>query len=229
MQSSRRAVIFVAVLLFASLSGAQEAASPAAPRAPAVSSAPAEPAQVKFLFDWNQGRPWISYSILVRSDGKAHFDGDPNPVEGEGEDSFQQDFTVSEANRQKIFSTAKKLNYFNESFEFPKKIAQTGRKTLEYQSASGHGSATYNWSENKDIQELTRIFQAIATTLDYGRKLAFQYRFDKLGMDQQLRDLEQLVRPKATSRNWMRLSPSCRRSPMTQRSCTSAVGAPNIC
>jgi hypothetical protein len=32
----------------------------------------------------------------------------------------------------------------------------------------------------------------MATTIDYGEKLAFQYRFDKLGMDQRVRELEQL-------------------------------------
>jgi len=53
-------------------------------------------------------------------------------------------------------------------------------------------STTYNWSQNTDIQELTRIFQGVATTLDYGRKLTFQYRFDKLGMDQRIKELEQL-------------------------------------
>ena len=39
------------------------------------------------------------------------------------------------------------------------------------------------------MQELTRLFLAIANTLDYGRKLAFQYRFDKLGMDARLKEL----------------------------------------
>ena len=42
------------------------------------------------------------------------------------------------------------------------------------------------------MQELTRLFQAIATTLDYGRKLAFKYRFDKLGIDAQLKTLQDM-------------------------------------
>ena len=33
----------------------------------------------------------------------------------------------------------------------------------------------------------------IATSVDYGRKLAFQYRFDKLGMDQRLKELQELA------------------------------------
>ncbi|HEY4900909.1 MAG TPA: hypothetical protein VIH91_08845, partial [Terriglobales bacterium] len=31
-----------------------------------------------------------------------------------------------------------------------------------------------------------------ATTLDYGRKLAFKYRFDKLGLDAELKDLQDM-------------------------------------
>ncbi len=42
------------------------------------------------------------------------------------------------------------------------------------------------------MEELTKLFEAIATTIDYGRKLAFQYRFDKLGMDERLKELQDL-------------------------------------
>jgi hypothetical protein len=153
---------------------------------------PADQPQVRFIFDWNQGRPWLSYSFKVRSNGLTHFDGYPNPAEGGDGEEFQQDLTLSEANRMRIFELAKKTNYFQGDFNFKKKIAQTGQKTLEYQSPDVLGSATYNWSENASIQELTRLFQSIATTLDYGRKLEFQYRFDKLGMDQRIRELEDL-------------------------------------
>ena len=145
-----------------------------------------------FLFDWPQGRPWISYFLKVGADGKTHFEGDPNAAEPGDSDPFQQDFLLSRTNRQKIFDLAKKANYFQGNFDYPKKIAQTGKKTLEYESPSLQTSTTYNWSQNTDIQELTRIFQGIATTLDYGRKLTFQYRFDKLGMDQRIKELEQL-------------------------------------
>jgi hypothetical protein len=39
---------------------------------------------------------------------------------------------------------------------------------------------------------LTRLFQSIATTVDFGRKLEFQYRFDKLGIDAQLNSLKDM-------------------------------------
>ncbi len=100
---------------------------------------------------------------------------------------------MSAANRQKIFELTQKLNYFRGDFDSHlKHIAQTGRKTLEYRSSQIQGATTYNWSQNADVEELTKLFQAIATTIDFGRKLAFQYRFDKLGMDERLKELQDL-------------------------------------
>ncbi len=61
-----------------------------------------------------------------------------------------------------------------------------------YKSAQVQGSSTYNYSQNPEVQQLTKLFLGLATTLDYGRKLAWNYRFDKLGMDQTLSELEQL-------------------------------------
>jgi len=156
-------------------------------------------AYVAFKFDWDQGRPWARYTITVDDAGNAHFEGVGSPIDNGDNDAFTQDFTMSDANRQKIFELAKKADYFQGNFETKQKnIARTGEKTLKYHGmAAGSGqslntSATYNYSPNSDIQELTRIFQSIAMTLDFGRKLAFQYRFDKLGMDDRLRSLQEM-------------------------------------
>jgi hypothetical protein len=176
----RLCLAFIILLLVLPASAQQEATPPAA-----------QPA-VTFDFDWSPGIPWQTYSITVRADGNAHFQGTPAPDKAGGDpDLFQQDFIMSEANRLKIFDLAKKLNYFHGDFDSHlKQIAQTGRKTLEYNSANKHGSTSYNWSQNADVQELSRLFVAIANTFDYGRKLSFQYRFDKLGMDARLNELE---------------------------------------
>ena len=157
---------------------------------------------VTFKFFWEQGRPWTAYKLTVASTGAAHFEGVPSATENGDTDAFQQDFNISTANRDKIFELAKKLNYFKGDFDFhQKRIAKTGEKTLIYHAAPEGGvpgvsaidnSTSYNFSQNADVQELTRLFQSIATTLDYGRKLAFQYRFDKLGLDARLRELQEL-------------------------------------
>ncbi len=171
---------FAPVLLMPLLVAAQQAPPDTAP-------APGQAASVRFSFDWPQGIPWQKYSIDVQADGKAHFDGVPNAADSRDTDPYRQDFSMSAANRQKIFDLTQKLNYFRGDFDSHlKHIAQTGRKTLEYRSAQVQGATTYNWSQNADVEELTKLDQAIAMTIDYGRKLEFQYRFDKLGMDERL-------------------------------------------
>ena len=155
-------------------------------------------AYVAFKFDWDQGRPWAKYTISVDDAGNAHFEGVGSQTESGDNDSYSQDFTMTDANRQKIFELAKKTDYFQGNFEGKQKnIAKTGEKTLAYHSKGDGGQAeshstTYNYSPNSDIQELTRLFQSIALTLDFGRKLTFQYRFDKLGMDDRLKSLQDM-------------------------------------
>jgi hypothetical protein len=156
-------------------------------------------AYVAFRFDWDQGRPWVRYTVSVDDAGNTHFEGVGNPIESGDNDSFAEDFTMSDANRLKIFESARKSNYFQGNLEAKQKnLAQTGQKTLVYQGRTSSGdqvtknSAIYNYSPNNDVQELTRIFQAIATTVDFGRKLTFQYRFDKLGIDATLKSLQDM-------------------------------------
>ena len=156
---------------------------------PPSSTAPAN-ASVKFSFDWSQGIPWQRYSIEVQADGRSHFEGMPNSADTRDPDLVQKDFVMSAVNLDKIFQLSKSLDYFRADLDSHlKHIAQTGKKTLEYQSPQVSGSATYNWSQKADVEELTRLFMGIAMTIDCGQKLAFQYRFDKLGMDQRLNEL----------------------------------------
>jgi hypothetical protein len=149
---------------------------------------------VAFKFDWDQGRPWVKYTISVDEAGNTRFHGIGNSIEDGDGDDYSLGFTMSAVNRQKIFELSKKVDYFQGNLEAKQKnIAQTGAKTLEYHRAGGAAtSATYNYSPDPNVTELTRIFQAIATAVDFGRKLAFDYRFNKLGIDARLHSLQDL-------------------------------------
>ena len=153
--------------------------------------APAQ-ATVTYLFDWPQGVPWTKFSIHVQSDGKAHFNGTPHPeADNSDTDPVQRDFMMVPGNREGLQLTAA-VNHFQGDLDAHiKHIAQTGQKTLRYQSQQAHTTTTFNWSQNPDVKELLQLLTGIATTIDYGRKLEFQYRFDKLGMAQRLKELEQ--------------------------------------
>ena len=175
-----RPSLLTLVLLATSLLAAQQPSQPSA--------------AVRFSFDWPQGIPWQKFSITVESSGAAHFEGTPHPDGTDGSsEPVVQDFTMSTANSQKVFELAHKLNYFRGDLDSHiKHVAQTGKKTLAYHSPQTEGSATYNWSQNPDVQQITNLFTGIAMTIDYGEKLKFQYRFDKLGMDERLKELVDL-------------------------------------
>ncbi len=179
-------IFVVLVFLAGSMLPAQQSST--------ASAAPKGDTSVTYLFSWPQGVPWTKYSVAVQADGKTHFSGTPQPDALDTDtDPVEHDFAMWDSTRQKIFALAQKLNYFQGNFDAHiKHVAQTGSKTLEYQSPQAHGSSTFNYSQNPDVQALTRIFSGIATTFDYERKLTFQYRYDKLGMDQRLKELEDL-------------------------------------
>jgi hypothetical protein len=97
---------------------------------------------------------------------------------------FKNSMTISAATARKIFTTAEKLNRFDvQCASRLKNVADTGTKTLQYEGQDGKGSCTYNFSDNKDVQALTDVFQGIAETMDTGRKLDQLHRFDRLGLD----------------------------------------------
>ncbi len=96
-----------------------------------------------------------------------------------------------------IFKTARSLNHFNMTCASKaKNIADTGNKTLSYSGPDGRGACTYNFSENKGVMVLTDMFEAIAFTMDTGRRLEFLHRYDRLGLDAEMETLTHEVEQK---------------------------------
>ena len=138
---------------------------------------PPQAPTVVFKLSWDKGLPWSYYAFTVNENGATHFNGTVNAAEGGQAEDFEQDFTMSEATLQEIFRLTKAADFFQGQFETKtKNVAKTGMKTLEFHGPSLNASTTYNFSPNPNIQQLTKLFQAIAVTIDYGRKLSYQYR-----------------------------------------------------
>ena len=160
---------------------------------------------VAFTLNWPSAEPQ-HYTVRVTSDGHAEYTSqasapndaiptsDPaNTASNSGsEEPFMTRFTVSDATSQVIFSLARQANFFNGNFNYDHhRIADTGTKTLAYADSARHYQTSYNWSENKAIDELTHIFEGIGSTIESGRRLEHLMRFDKLGLNQELSGMEQ--------------------------------------
>jgi len=145
---------------------------------------------VTFTVDWPQGAKPQHYALKLDSSGRAAYtsvDDTTNPGEPYG-----LEFIVSDSARDRIFSAARQLNYFNGNFDFTKhKIAFTGTKTLGYSDPQRSSQTTFNWSENAGLMDVTHWLQAICATIAYGRQLEHDLRYDRLSLNSDLKSLEQ--------------------------------------
>jgi len=186
-RSARDKLLSLTILfLFSAVAFAQDQDKP---------SNPAEPT-ISFDLFWEAAIPQ-AYTITVESSGKSTYVSRNPGRQEEGSTSADPDYTlefnISPANRDRIFLLAKAVNYFHGDFDYKHKVANTGRKTLTYADPTRHFQTTYNYSENKDIEQVTRIFQGISNTIEHGRKLQFKRRFDKLGLETELKGMEELA------------------------------------
>jgi hypothetical protein len=150
---------------------------------------------ITFTLDFPGSQP-EHYSLRVQSDGVAHYEstGRLSP-DSEETDSFDLDFTASPATRQKIFELAAKASYFQKDLDaHHKNLAFTGKKTLSYKDGKRSGESTYNYSSQPAARELTSLFQDLSSTLECGRRLLYDHRYQKTALDEELKRMEEMTR-----------------------------------
>lgn len=149
---------------------------------------------IRFAFDWPGVAP-DHYAVSVDSSGRAAYESRGRPfvtAESVPGDPYIVKFMMSSELRDRIFALAEKTDRFRGSFDYTKRrIAHTGQKTLVYESGADRFEATYNWSQHPAIQELTKIFRGISNTFEGARRLDYLRRHDRLGMDAELRRMEE--------------------------------------
>lgn len=149
----------------------------------------AQAATVTFSLDFPGADP-EHYVVSVSSDGAGTYEssGDSEP-RSDPSDPFR--FAVPAHTSKRIFELAAKVD-FAKKIDSGKNVAFTGTKTLTYQDQSKTTKATYNYSSVPAIQLLTGIFQRLSTTLEFGRRLDYDYRYQKLAIEAELKKMEQM-------------------------------------
>lgn len=152
-------------------------------------------ATIRFETFWEAATPQ-NYVITVQAAGRARYlsrnPTRPNQPEGQGADpDFKIEFSLSPNNQAKLFKLAEQANFFKGDFNYTKhRVATTGAKTLTFADPARHFQTKYDWSENEVIEQLTQLFQGISSTIEHGRKLQYLHRFDKLGLEDELKGME---------------------------------------
>ncbi len=61
---------------------------------------------------------------------------------------------------------------------------------MSYKDGQRESSAEYNYSPVPAVQQLTTLFQGVASTLEFGRRLAHYRHYQKLALDDELKRME---------------------------------------
>ncbi|PYX91474.1 MAG: hypothetical protein DMG71_20085 [Acidobacteria bacterium] len=180
--------VFWLVLLGTTVRGVPLCAQAVSPPASAASAGPV----VTFTLDFPGSDP-SRYAIQVPREGDASYDSRAKlSPDSDDTDAFHLDFKISEAMRKKIFDLTAHAGYFQNSVESRRRVASTGSKTLAYRDAQRSTQATYNYSQMPVVQELTTLFQNISLTLEFAHRLQYDYHYQKLALDAELKRMEEM-------------------------------------
>ena len=144
---------------------------------------------ITFTLDFPDSTP-SHYSLAVDEAGHATYESTVK-VEASDDQTYRTEFVVSAGNRGHIFELTKQAKYFSGKVDSGnQKIAFTGAKILSYQDGQRSFTAHYNYSSLEPVRKLTTLFQNMAGTLEYGRKLTYYHRYQKLALDDELKQME---------------------------------------
>jgi hypothetical protein len=92
---------------------------------------------------------------------------------------------------QTIFSLAAKLQDFDGiDLEMHRRIANLGEKTFIYERGSDHYQVTFNYTQNRDAEQLMSIFEGLARQQTDLADLDRTMRYDPLGVNDVLIQLQ---------------------------------------
>jgi hypothetical protein len=151
-------------------------------------------ATVTFTIDFPSSQP-EHYSIRISSDGTGHYQSSGRiSANSDDTESFDLDFNTTTETREKIFGLAAKAGYFKKDVDSHHKgLAFTGKKVLAYQDAQRTGESTFNYSTVPAVQDLTSLMQSLSMTLEFGHRLRYDQQYQKLALDDELKQMEALA------------------------------------
>ena len=133
---------------------------------------------------------------MIGSDGQGSyvsngkFDEKSDPA-----DPASLQFAVPEAIRVQVFDLTRRAHYFTGKVDSGRKnVANTGTKTLAYKDATHSSQAVYNYSPLQPVQQLTGLFQNLSATMEFGRRLVYLHKYEKLALDDELKRMEEMQR-----------------------------------
>jgi hypothetical protein len=134
------------------------------------------------------------YLITLGGGRQATYDSEGTGSQRVEGNAYHVQFTLSAPTWDRIRQLAEKAGYFAGEVDSNKKgLALTGIKTLTYRDAHNNNRAVYNYSRIPAVQQLTALFEGVSVSLESGRKLEYDYRYQKLALDEELKQVEAAI------------------------------------
>jgi hypothetical protein len=122
-------------------------------------------------------------SVELQHDGTAVYKESPD-------DEQPINFKLPPSETNEIFALAGKLDYFKRPLESNLKVANMGEKTLRYENGTEKHEVKFNFSLDENAKLLLDVFERITETQQLLFDLERTVKFDKLGVQKSLLQLE---------------------------------------
>lgn len=117
---------------------------------------------------------WVK--IAVEKSGQAVYTEAPD-------DPLPLTFKLNEQETATMFGHAEKLGYFTRTLESGLAVAKMGDKTFRWEAGGKVQEQKFNYSSDVDAQQLADWFEKISESERYLMELERSARFDKLGVN----------------------------------------------
>ncbi|MGA2048321.1 MAG: hypothetical protein ABSG96_11550 [Terracidiphilus sp.] len=139
----------------------------------------------------NPGLAPAHWVLTLSPDGSGHFRSErgnapADPSQGFEAANVDRDIKVSAQFAGHVFEVVHLHSNLRSECESHMKVAFQGWKKLTYSGPDGAGSCTFNYSKDKQIQELGESLVAVASAIVEGARLETLLQHDRLGLDKEM-------------------------------------------
>ena len=159
--------------------------------------------RIVYTFDQPELQP-PHYTITLEENGEGRFVSKAGPPPADDTDEvypapMDREIHVDPALLAQLFQYARAHQYFNRDCNRSGRRAFTGNKTITYVGPDGRGSCAFVWAADPALQQLSERLNAVAFTLEIGRRLDVEVHHYPLGLDAELESLENAVQEQQAS------------------------------
>jgi len=136
----------------------------------------------------NPGLFPAQWTLVLHPDGSGHFHAEGGTKPSDADDTIMpgevdRDVNQSSDFARHLFDEVHDDHVMHGKCESHLKVAFQGLKKITYSGPDGHGGCEFNYSSNKQIQDMGDSLVAVGSTLIEGARLELLLQHDPLGLD----------------------------------------------